>query len=374
MRDSDPVEWTSGLATIAGDSATLRCSSDRGFIGDGRQIILARSTPASPAACPATPAPRRKPSATIPPATIHSAWILPAKVTSATTPSATRSPRSAPTSAPATYRLLTLLRVYDEKGRWHGCRSCAHWLSWRTAISLGPAREKVRVARCLPSLPLISGAFAKGEISYSKVRALTRVATTDNEAELLAFADHGTTLHVERMVREWRRLDRSDARHDDPARHRGLSLHVTDDGNYEIRGQLTPEVDALLLKAIETTEDKLYREQQAAGTEHETTAAQRLRRTRRHPAPRASGWPIGTASAASAPRQGAGSGEASASIGAGKWRVSGGTEVVDSGCPSPRGTPRPNARRTLRPVAQSLREAGPPPTLPSTRQFTNRVR
>ena len=75
-------------------------------------------------------------------------------------------------------RLLTLLRVYDEEERWQGCRSCAHWLSWRTGISLGPAREKVRVARCLPSLPLISGALAKGEISYSKVRALTRIAWT----------------------------------------------------------------------------------------------------------------------------------------------------------------------------------------------------
>ena len=178
----------------------------------------------------------------------------------------------------ATYRLLTLLRVYDEEGRWQGCRSCAHWLSWRTGLSLGPAREKVRVARCLPSLPLISAAFAKGEISYSKVRALTRVATTDNEAELLTFARHGTTAHVEHMVRQWRRLDRSDACEADPANraaHRALSLHLADDGSYEIRGQLRPEVGALLLKALEGAEDKLYREQRAAGTEHETTAAER---------------------------------------------------------------------------------------------------
>ena len=175
----------------------------------------------------------------------------------------------------ATYRLLTLLRVYDEEGRWQGCRSCAHWLSWRTGISLGPAREKVRVARRLPSLPLISAALAKGEISYSKVRALTRIATADNEAELLSFAYHGTTSHVERMVREWRRLDRSDDCQAARAERRGLSLYLADDGNYEIRGQLGPEVGALLLKALEATEDRLYREQRAAGTEHETTGAQR---------------------------------------------------------------------------------------------------
>ena len=175
----------------------------------------------------------------------------------------------------ATYRLLSLLRVYDEEGRWQGCRSCAHWLSWRTGISLGPAREKVRVARCLPSLPLISAALAKGEISYSKVRALTRIATADNEAELLTFAGHGTTAHVERMVREWRRLDRGDDGQAEQVARRGLSLHLADDGNYEIRGRLSPAVGALLLKALEATEDELYREQRAAGTGHETTAAQR---------------------------------------------------------------------------------------------------
>ncbi|MCY4397800.1 MAG: DUF222 domain-containing protein, partial [Gemmatimonadetes bacterium] len=140
---------------------------------------------------------------------------------------------------------------------------------------LGPAREKVRVARCLPSLPLISGALAKGEISYSKVRALTRVASADSEAELLTFARHGTTAHVERLVREWRRLDRGDACQAARAERRGLSLHLADDGSYEVRGRLSPEVGSLLLKALEVAEDKLYRAERAAGTEDRTTAAQR---------------------------------------------------------------------------------------------------
>ena len=139
----------------------------------------------------------------------------------------------------ATYRLLSLLRRYDEQGLWEGCRSCAHWLSWRTGISLGPAREKMRVARCLPSLPLISAALSKGEISYSKVRALTRVATAGNEAELLTFARHGTTAHVERLVRGWRRLEMADACQEARAARRGLSLYLTDDGDYQIRGRLT---------------------------------------------------------------------------------------------------------------------------------------
>ena len=175
----------------------------------------------------------------------------------------------------ATYRLLSLLRRYDEEGLWEGCRSCAHWLSWRTGISLGPAREKMRVARCLPSLPLISRALAKGELSYSKVRALTRVATADNEAELLTFGRHGTTAHVERLVRGWRRLEATEAGEEARAARRGLSLYLTDEGDYQIRGRLGPEVGALLRKALEATEDRLYREERAAGTEHRTTATQR---------------------------------------------------------------------------------------------------
>ena len=175
----------------------------------------------------------------------------------------------------ATYRLLSLLRRYDEQGLWEGCRSCAHWLSWRTGISLGPAREKVRVARCLPSLPLISASLAKGEISYSKVRALTRVATADNEAELLTFARHGTTAHVERLIRGLRRLELADAGAEARAARRGLSLYPTDDGDYEVRGRLSPEVGALLLKALEEGEARIYREQRAAGTENRTSVAQR---------------------------------------------------------------------------------------------------
>ncbi len=131
------------------------------------------------------------------------------------------------------------------------------------------------MARCLPSLPLISGALAKGEISYSKVRALTRIADAGNEAELLAFARHGTTAHVERLVREWRRLDQDDACQAARAERRGLSLWLTDDGSYEVRGRLNPEVGSLLLKVLEVAQARQYRAERDAGTEDRTTAAQR---------------------------------------------------------------------------------------------------
>src|SRR5437773_12359138 len=78
----------------------------------------------------------------------------------------------------ATARLLDLIREFDVRGGWNnGFRSCAHWLSWRIGLELGAAREHVRVARALGSLPRLTDALARGELSYSKIRALTRVAT-----------------------------------------------------------------------------------------------------------------------------------------------------------------------------------------------------
>src|SRR5262245_15355500 len=87
----------------------------------------------------------------------------------------------------ATSRLLGLIREFDARGGWsNGFRSCAAWLSWRVGFAPGAAREHVRVARALGSLPRLSHAFASGELSYSKVRELTRVATPETEERLLA--------------------------------------------------------------------------------------------------------------------------------------------------------------------------------------------
>src|ERR1700730_4570734 len=87
---------------------------------------------------------------------------------------------------PATARLLELIRAFDARGGWNtGLCSCAAWLSWRVGLDLGAARERVRVARALGTLPLLAEALARGELSYAKVRALTRVATPETEARLL---------------------------------------------------------------------------------------------------------------------------------------------------------------------------------------------
>lgn len=106
----------------------------------------------------------------------------------------------------ATHDFVVLVRRFDERGGWlrWGFESCADWLHWRCDLSPGAAREKVRVAHALKSLPAIGSAFARGELSYSKVRALTRVAGPANEDELLAFALKTTAARVEERCRELR--------------------------------------------------------------------------------------------------------------------------------------------------------------------------
>ena len=92
----------------------------------------------------------------------------------------------------ATYELLVLIHQFDQREGWSGFASCAHWLSWRIGLAPGAAREKVRVARALADLPLLSDAMRRGVVSYSKVRAVTRVATPETEQTLLDVALAGT--------------------------------------------------------------------------------------------------------------------------------------------------------------------------------------
>src|SRR5256712_10012127 len=109
----------------------------------------------------------------------------------------------------ATGRLLDLIREFDARGGWgNGFHSCAAWLTWRVGLDLGAARERVRVARALSTLPRLAQALARGELSYAKVRALTRVATPETEERLLAVGRAGTPWPVERIVLAWPRADR----------------------------------------------------------------------------------------------------------------------------------------------------------------------
>ena len=161
----------------------------------------------------------------------------------------------------ATYELLVLIREFDEREGWDGCVSCAQWLSWRAGLAPGAAREHVRVARALGKLPKLSDAMRRGRISYSKVRAVTRVATPDNEDDLLYVCEAGTAAHVERIARAWRRIDRNVEQAEDRLRNAGRELRtcVDEDGMVVVRGRLTPEVGAALRRALEAACDQARR-------------------------------------------------------------------------------------------------------------------
>ncbi len=165
-----------------------------------------------------------------------------------------------------TFQLLELICEFDENGGWHdiGIQSCAHWLNWKCGMSMGPAREKVRVARALPALPKISSAFREGKVSYSKVRAMTRVATDKNEEALLQVALGGTASHVETQVRLYRKTKRIEALQQENLRHahRELSYYIDDDGSWIFKGRLTAEQGVLFKKALEAAADQLFEEQQ----------------------------------------------------------------------------------------------------------------
>ena len=165
----------------------------------------------------------------------------------------------------ATYRLLELIREYDDAGGWHGpgLNSCAHWLNWKCGINLGAAREKVRVAHALKELPKISARFRRGEISYSKVRAMTRVATKDNEDYLLMIARHGTAAHVERLVRNYKKVKRLEALERDNARHalRELDWYFDDDDCLVMKGRFSPEQGMVIRKVLASIVEEDYREQ-----------------------------------------------------------------------------------------------------------------
>jgi hypothetical protein len=167
----------------------------------------------------------------------------------------------------ATARLLDLIREFDARGGWNsGFSSCATWLSWRVGLDLGAARERVRVARALATLPLLAQALARGELSYAKVRALTRVATPETQERLLAVGRAGTACHVERIVRGWRRVDRIAEMRETARRHKSRALRVyqDEDGMVVVRGRLAPEVGAVLVQALAAARETLYKQARQA--------------------------------------------------------------------------------------------------------------
>ena len=160
---------------------------------------------------------------------------------------------------------IDTLARFDELNGWRieGARSCAHWLSWRCALGKVAASEHVRVARALKRLPLIRNLFQRGDLSFSKVRAITRVADETNEDELIDMATAHAAHDLEQRVRQYRDARSADAVKKEHQRaqwqydHRSLNYHWREDGCLQLHVRPTPEQGASFLKALEVAETEI---------------------------------------------------------------------------------------------------------------------
>jgi hypothetical protein len=182
----------------------------------------------------------------------------------------------------ATCRFLELVADFDARQGWASWEmpSCAAWLSWKCQIAPGTAREHVRVARALPELPLIRAEFAAARLSYAKVRALTRIANADNEAELAQMALPMTAGQLERFARAHRRVTDSEGAR--ARARRQLRWGWVDDHEFSFRGQLPPEQAAVVLQALRAAMDDL----EHLHDDHDDVPAETLTFPESHPA-----WP-----------------------------------------------------------------------------------
>lgn len=167
-------------------------------------------------------------------------------------------------------RWLGLVAEFDRREGWAewGCKSCAQWLSWQCALAPSAAREHVRVARRLGELPLIRAAFEGGELSYSQVRALSRVATPAAEPVLLDLAKDATAAQLERTLRAYRGViarerTRDELQHGD----RHVVCEYDEDGALLLRARLPAEEGALVVAALESARDSLRAGERPCGGE-----------------------------------------------------------------------------------------------------------
>ena len=150
-------------------------------------------------------------------------------------------------------RLLALIAEFDEREAWSGpgLLSCAHWLTWRTGLSPGAAREKVRVARALRELPAVAEALGAGRISFSQARAVTRVATRGDQTRWIELCRHTSAGQLEKLIRGVARVRQTEQDAADPER---AAWRMQASSSYDAAGNrrivvLVPAQDAALFDA-----------------------------------------------------------------------------------------------------------------------------
>ena len=143
--------------------------------------------------------------------------------------------RSAAQLAADQARWLRMVAELDRREallQWE-CRSMAHWLSWKCALSLRAGREHVRVARALERLPVVAAGFDAGILSYSKVRSLTRLVTMPElETQLVELAKTATASQLDDITAGYLRVQKYAGRDRNEVHHakRRFSTRVDDYG------------------------------------------------------------------------------------------------------------------------------------------------
>lgn len=172
-------------------------------------------------------------------------------------------------------RWLLLVAEFDRREAWRqwGCASIVNWLSWQCGLDARSARERVRVARALLEHGAIREAFAAGSLSYSKVRAITRIATAETEVGLVGMARHATAAQIERIVAAYRRVFDPALRDAANRAHTERSLHYDrDDDHTCARLRTTHDDGALFRGALDQLVERSVRQRPLADGE---TIAQR---------------------------------------------------------------------------------------------------
>jgi hypothetical protein len=156
--------------------------------------------------------------------------------------------------AGALQRLVTLAAELDRSGEWNldGSPTAAHWIASALDVEVCTAREWVRVGRALPDLPVLAGRFEQGSLSFSKVRALTRVATPEHEADLCQLADRVSAGDLPRALAKWRAERESpDDTERRQRRDRSLTTWVDHDGMVCGHFRLPPLEGGVLTAAVD---------------------------------------------------------------------------------------------------------------------------
>jgi HNH endonuclease len=155
--------------------------------------------------------------------------------------------------AAATSRWLLLVAEFDAREGYlsFGLASSAQWLTHACGISHRTAVEHVRVGKSLVQYPRLADEMGAGRLSYSQVRAISRIVEPGEHAlvdDLIEAARHGTVAQLEVLVRGLRTVDHNE-KATDPGEY--LKHSWTADSRWRLSARLDPERGAVVSAAID---------------------------------------------------------------------------------------------------------------------------